>query len=133
MEAYCEFYEVAPGADALRSLARALREAPDGVDGEQLLARDPATGAPVGFATLYWTWSSTSAQRIGVMNDLFVAPSARGTGLGAALIEACAERCRAYGVTLLEWQTALDNTRAQKTYDRTGATRTTWHTYGLEL
>jgi hypothetical protein len=38
-------------------------------EGVRLLARD-ASGRGAGFATLYWSWSTTSTCRIGVMNDL---------------------------------------------------------------
>ncbi len=131
MVAYCTFYEVAPGEDALRALIRTLRADPQ--EGEQLLARDPRSDAPIGFATLYWKWSSLRTARVGLMNDLFVDPSGRGSGVADALIAACAQRCRDRGLAVLEWQTALDNHRAQKVYDRTGAERTTWHTYALAL
>ena len=67
------------------------------------------------------------------MNDLFVAPEARGLGLGEALIAACADRCRGRGVTALTWQTAPDNTRAQALYDRIGARRAQWLDYDLPV
>ena len=69
MRAYCEFYEVAPRDDRLVALSRALIEDPG--EGIQLLARDEE-GKPVGFATVFWTWSTLDAMRIGLMNDLFV-------------------------------------------------------------
>ena len=50
-----------------------------------------------------------------------------------ALIDACAEECRRQGVSALEWYTALENTRAQSVYDRTGASRETLIEYELEL
>ena len=39
----------------------------------QLIARDAGRQRAVGFATLYWTWQTLNAARLGVMNDLFVA------------------------------------------------------------
>src|SRR6266536_3028520 len=86
------------------------------------LARDDAARA-VGFATLYWTWQTLVAARVGVMNDLFVAAKARGTGVADALVAACLERCREHGATRLVWQTAIDNGRAQAVYERLGAIR----------
>src|SRR2546421_414957 len=124
VRAYCDFYEASPSDEALLALFATLTEDP-GHDGVQLLARGP-DGTPIGFATLYWTFSTTRAGRIGVMEDLFVAPQARGTGVAAALIEACAERCRARGIARLTWQTAPDNHRAQRLYDRIGAVRSQW-------
>jgi GNAT superfamily N-acetyltransferase len=100
-------------------------------EGVQLVARD-ASGKAIGFATVLWTWSTLSASRIGVMNDLFVLESARGAGAADALIAACAERVRAHGGTSLEWTTAHDNHRAQKVYDRVGGARDErWLDYSL--
>jgi GNAT superfamily N-acetyltransferase len=101
-------------------------------EGMQLLARDES-GRAIGFATIFWTWSTTRAARIGVMNDLFVAPGARGTGAAEALIGACRERCRAHGAARLAWRTALDNHRAQAVYDRVGGRRSQWLDYDLPV
>ena len=132
MRAHCDFYAVAPPDEALLAVSRALIAAP-AREGVQLLARDEAGGPAVGFATLFWTWSTLEAGRIGVMNDLFVAPNARGSGVAAALIEACVERCREHGAVWLGWQTAKDNHRAQRLYERVGARRAEWIDYGLPV
>ena len=131
MRAYCDFYEVAPSDEDLLALSRSLIADPER-DGIQLIARG-ADGAALGFATIFWTWSTTTAARIAIMNDLFVAPAARGARLGETLIAACADRCRARGVTSLNWQTAPDNTRAQALYDRIGARRSQWLDYDLPV
>jgi GNAT superfamily N-acetyltransferase len=131
LRGYCDFYKVAPSDEALESLCQTLLEYPD-TAGVQLLARY-GDGVAVGFATIYWTYSTLSATPIGLMNDLYVAPAVRGKGVGHALIEACAAECRLAGVGELEWYTAPDNTRAQATYDRTGATREEWVSYSLPL
>jgi GNAT superfamily N-acetyltransferase len=134
MRAYCDFYAVAPPDDALLAMSRALIADPER-EGVQLIARGPDRD-PLGFATVFWTWSTTRGARIGVMNDLFVAPEARGAGGGRvaeALIGACAERCRAHGAVSLTWQTALDNERAQALYDRVGARRSQWLDYDLAV
>jgi GNAT superfamily N-acetyltransferase len=130
MRAYCNFYAVSPPDRALRAMATALVEDPVH-EGVQLIARDPR-GKPTGFATIFWTWSTLSASRIGVMNDLFVAEAARGQGLADALIGACREECVHRGATTLTWQTAPDNLRAQAVYDRVGATREQWLDYWLK-
>jgi GNAT superfamily N-acetyltransferase len=130
--AYCDFYQVAPSDQALLELSRALLADPER-EGLQLLARDEA-GRSVGFATLYWTWQTLAAARVGVMNDLFVAAEARGSGVAEALIAACLERCREHGATRLVWQTAIDNHRAQAVYERVGATRDDrWLDYELPV
>jgi GNAT superfamily N-acetyltransferase len=87
----------------------------------------------VGFACLYWTFSSTHAAEIALMNDLFVAEGARGGGVGLALIEASARAARERGARHLEWLTAIDNRQAQGLYERTGAERSAWFGYEIPL
>jgi GNAT superfamily N-acetyltransferase len=129
LRAYCAFYERAPDDDALLELARSLIARPD--EGVQLIARSEA-GEPLGFATVYWTWQTTTASRLGVMNDLFVVLEHRGHGVGEALIEACRRLAREHGAARLAWQTAPDNRTAQRLYERVGATREQWIDYWLD-
>ncbi len=129
MDAYLAFYETSAERPALEALCRALLADPEH-EGVQLLARS-ADGSAAGFATVYWTWATTRVGRLGVMNDLFVAPEARGTGAADALILAARDRAATRGCVALEWQTALDNHRAQAVYDRVGGERSEWLTYEL--
>jgi GNAT superfamily N-acetyltransferase len=129
LRGYCDFYEVEPTDRNLQELARALIADP-GCEGFQLLARDEI-GRAVAFATVYWSWSTLSASRIAIMNDLFVAPDARGTGVAELLIEECRIRAGGRGATSLTWQTAKDNHRAQKVYERVGGQREEWLHYSL--
>ena len=129
LRAYCDFYRVDPTDERLRALASALIADPS--EGLQLIARD-SDGTPLGFATIYWTWQTLHAARVGVLNDLFVVPASRGTGTGRALIERCRELCRERGAEKLVWETALDNTTAQRLYDGIGAEKSTWLTYELD-
>jgi len=113
LRAYCDFYQVDPS------------------EGLQLIARD-SDGTPQGFATIYWTWQTLYGARVGVLNDLFVIPESRGSGTGRALIERCRELCGERGAEKLVWETAPDNTTAQRLYDGIGAERSTWLTYELD-
>jgi GNAT superfamily N-acetyltransferase len=131
MRAYCDFYGVDPPDDALLAMCRALVADPER-EGVQLIARD-GEGRALGFATVFWSWSTLSAARIGVMNDLYVSPAARGSGLAEALIEACLERSAERGARELCWQTAKDNLRAQRVYERVGGRREEWLDYALEV
>ena len=130
MRAYCDFYEVAPSDEALLAMSRALIADPQR-EGVQLIARDEQ-GAAVGFATVFWSWSTLSAARLGVMNDLFVDPAGRGSGAAEALILACAELAREHGAPTLGWQTAKDNLRARAVYERVGGKPEEWLDYSLE-
>jgi GNAT superfamily N-acetyltransferase len=85
----------------------------------------------IGFACSYWTFSSTVADEIALMNDLFVEESVRGRGVGRALIEATVEAARERGLHHVEWFTAPDNVVAQRLYDRTGASRSEWVAYEI--
>jgi len=129
MRGYCDFYKVAPSDDALLAMSRALIADPVH-EGVQFLAT--ADGEDAGFATLFWSWETTSSGRIGVMNDLFVSPACRGRGVGSVLINACLDRSRDHGAVRMVWQTAVDNLAAQAVYDHLGATRERWVDYWLD-
>jgi len=131
VRAYAEFYEVEPPDEELLALSRALIADPER-EGVQLIARDKE-GRAVGFASVFWTWTTTRGGHLGVMNDLFVDSAARGTGLADDLIRACAAECRSRGIRWLEWQTAPDNHRARAVYDRVGAQRSPWLEYSLDV
>ncbi len=122
LRAYLDFYGASPPDADLIRLCEALIADPE-KEGVQLLARDEA-GAPVGFATVYWSWSTTKAARLA---------AARGTGAAEALIDACAQLGRERGAKELEWQTAPDNLRAQAVYERVGGVREAWIPYSLAL
>ncbi|HUA12765.1 MAG TPA: GNAT family N-acetyltransferase [Solirubrobacteraceae bacterium] len=131
LRGYCDFYETDPPDEDLLWLARTLIDDPER-EGIQLLARD-AAGSGAGFATVFWSYDTSTACRIGVMNDLYVAPAARGSGLADELIARCACLCRERGVPRLDWVTAADNLRAQAVYDRVGAKRESWQNYTLRV
>jgi ribosomal protein S18 acetylase RimI-like enzyme len=131
LRGYCDFYGASPSDDGLTAMVRALTATQD-ADGMLLVARG-GEGVPIAFATVGWKWSSLRAARIAVMEDLYVAPEARGQGAADALIRACADRAREHGAPVLIWETALDNHRAQAVYERVGATGDAWLEYELEL
>jgi ribosomal protein S18 acetylase RimI-like enzyme len=131
LRGYCDFYEASPSDDGLLEMARALIATSDD-DGALLVARDEG-GAVIGFAIVCWKWSSLRASRIAVMEDLFVAPEARGQGAADELIRACADLARKLGAPVMTWLTAPDNYRAQAVYNRAGATSEAFLEYELEL
>ena len=128
MRGYCAFYESDPPDEALRAMATAFLA--EGAGGTQLIARDDS-GRALGHATMLWSWDTTLAQPLAVMEDLFVADRARGGGVGAGLIEACRQLAADRGMGWLAWETAPDNETAQRLYDALGATRDTWYAYRL--
>src|SRR4051795_2187441 len=111
MDAYIvDFYRSPrpPAAD----LERLMDVLTEGVEGTQLVAE--VDGALAGFATLYFTWSTLNADRVAILNDLYVGEGARGAGVAAPLFQAALALSRERGCVAMEWQTATDNFRAQK-------------------
>src|SRR4051794_35183971 len=129
--AYQRFYEVEEiDSDRNRFFFRRFLAPSD--DGELLAARDES-GLILGYACLYWHFSSLAAVETVLMNDLFVAPEARGRGIGRTLIEATAEVARERGAAWVEWSTAPDNHTAQRLYDSLTGEKSTWLSYELEV
>jgi GNAT superfamily N-acetyltransferase len=128
--AYQRFYEAAE-IDEERNRSFFRRFLAPSEDGLLLGAR--REGRLVGYACLYWHFSSLEACESVLMNDLYVIEGERGDGVGRALIEASAEVARKRGVPFVEWSTAPDNETAQRLYDSTGAERTEWFSYELRV
>lgn len=90
------------------------------------------TGEPRGLAHLRSWVRPLRGEVSGYLDDLFVEPSARGTGAVDALFTGIRELARNRGWTLVRWTTAADNARARTVYDRV-ATATSWVTYDLPV
>jgi GNAT superfamily N-acetyltransferase len=88
-------------------------------------------GTLAGYGCLYWTFSSVWATEVVLLNDLYVRPQRRGDGVGQALIETAADIARGRNASHLRWETALDNRRAQRLYERVGAQRSAWLEYEI--
>lgn len=128
--AYQRFYEVADVDDERNHafFSRFLAPSEDGMLLGAWKGEDP-----LGYACLYWHFTSLVPAETVLMNDLYVIEEARGEGVGRALIEAAGAIARERGAHHLEWATAPDNLTAQRLYDATGAERSEWLTYELEL
>lgn len=75
-------------------------------------------GQVVGFADYLLHPSTWSRADSCYLEDLFVAPAARGRGAGRALIEALAARARERGWRHVYWHTEGGNRAARALYDR---------------
>ena len=127
---YQRFYEAQPDDERNRSFFRRFLSPSE----EGLLLGAWADGVPVGFATLYWTHSSTRATDIALLNDLYVSEEVRAAGVGMALMEAAMAATRERGLPVVEWYTHVDNRRAQRLYERIfGAERSAWFGYDVEV
>lgn len=127
--AYQRFYQATP--DEARNRAHFSQFLADHRRGIQFIARDEADVA-LGFATLYVALGSVTPGEYCLMNDLYTIPAARGRGVGRALILHCLAYAQTCGFSGIEWQTALDNTTAQRLYDSLPTERSGWYTYTLE-
>jgi GNAT superfamily N-acetyltransferase len=128
--AYQRFYEV-EDIDEERNRAFFTRFIAPSNDG--LLLAAWRNDDLLGYACLYWHFTSLVPAETVLMNDLFVVAETRGQGVGRALIEASADIARTRGAHHLEWATAPSNETAQRLYNATGAERTTWIEYELDL
>lgn len=115
-DAYRQFYAQAPDIARARSF---LAERFKNQQSTIFLATD-ANSQGVGFTQLYPSFSSVSASRIFILNDLFVVPGARRQGVAALLLKQAAQYGRAMGAIRLSLSTALDNAAAQKLYASLG-------------
>jgi GNAT superfamily N-acetyltransferase len=75
-------------------------------------------GTPQGFAIHQHHPSTWVMGDDGYLEDLFVAPEARGQGLGRALIEDLIAISRANGWRRLYWLTEIENATARRLYDQ---------------
>lgn len=74
-------------------------------------------GQVYGFANCVVHEGTWETQALCYLEDLFVLPSARGHGLGRALIEWLRNAMRAEGWARLYWMAKEDNASARKLYD----------------
>ena len=79
-------------------------------------------GAPVGFALFFHNFSTYLCRKGLYLEDLFVRPTARGTGMGKRLLQALAQVAVERGCGRFEWSVLDWNVDAQGFYERMGAT-----------
>ena len=91
--------------------------------GESVIFLAVVDGAIVGFTQLYPTFSSVSMKRLWVLNDLFVAPDARKSGAGRALLERAERWAAETGAKGLTLSTEITNLPAQRLYEACGWTK----------
>lgn len=91
-------------------------------------------GQAFGFTQLYPSFSSGARARVLILNDLFVVPEARRSGVGTALLAAAAEYGKSVGAVRLTLSTEVTNKTAQALYEAEGWKRQTdFHVYNFAL
>jgi ribosomal protein S18 acetylase RimI-like enzyme len=126
IRAYQEFYNVAEISDDRNSdfFSQFGESNPAGC---QFIYRE--SGKAIGFATVYFSFTSTLAAKVAVLNDLYTLPNSRGKGVGRRLIEHCRNYAANNGAARLQWVTAPENEQAQKLYDSMNTGKSTWLFY----
>ncbi len=125
---YAGFYKVTQTAAMRDTVWGWLHDPAHGTEG--LVA--VSGGAVVGLAHFRPFARPLSASVGGFLDDLFVDPDQRGSGVAAALLAALADEGRKRGWTVIRWITADNNYRARGLYDRV-AEQTKWVTYDIKL
>jgi ribosomal protein S18 acetylase RimI-like enzyme len=87
----------------------------------------------IGFTQLYPIFSSVSLKNAWLLNDLYVLPSARRSGVAEALLNAAREHGIDTGAKWLLLETALDNFPAQSLYEKNGWVKAEDIFYTLDL
>jgi ribosomal protein S18 acetylase RimI-like enzyme len=87
----------------------------------------------IGFTTIYKGFSSTRAEAIAILNDLYIQPAFRGNGYGKELVNNALNIAKSMGFSRLQWLTAEDNGAAQKLYNNLGANKSSWFFYAKEI
>jgi len=127
-DAYRQFYRKPSDPELARQFLRDRLQHGQSI---VILALRP-DGSVLGFTQLFPSFSSASAARIFILNDLFVKEDARRQGVGRRLLEAAAEFGRAAGAVRLTLSTEIANLAAQALYEKEGWQRQTdFYVYNL--
>jgi len=121
--------EFEPSAAAQESGLRAILASP--AIGRLLVA---AAGDRIaGMVSLLYTLSTALGGRVALLEDMIVAPDARGSGIGTRLVEAAIGQARRDGCLRITLLTDGDNTRAHRFYEKAGFGRSSMTVYRLPL
>ncbi|MBP1933738.1 GNAT family N-acetyltransferase [Ammoniphilus resinae] len=116
-----------PDERLLMELVNQLLENP--ASGIQFVAEED--GKLLGFATLYFSFSTLQVKRMAILNDLFVLPDARGRKLGEKLFQTCLSYIRENDFAYMTWETAKDNKVARALYNKMGGQLSEWLVYEM--
>jgi len=116
-----------PDEQSLRGLVNQLIEYP--ANGKQFVVEEDEK--LLGFATMYFSFSTLQVKRMAILNDLFVLPEARGKKLGEKLFQTCLSYIRENNFAYMTWETAKDNEVARALYNKMGGKLSEWLVYEI--
>lgn len=111
---YCEFYKANLSDEVTSRTWKRILDP----DSAILCMVAEVDGQVYGFANCVVHENTWETQPICYLEDLFVLPSARGHGIGKALLEWLRNAMRAEGWARLYWVTDRDNATARRLYDQ---------------
>lgn len=128
-DAYLIFYEAEIPPEHHDLLWRRISDLEDPI--ECLLAEGD-NGDPIGLVHFFPHPDTWRDRPVCYLQDLYVNDEKRGQGIGESLIRAVEARCKEDGWALVYWQTAEDNQRARRLYDKLAGEPTRFVIYELE-
>ncbi|WP_094584444.1 GNAT family N-acetyltransferase [Synechococcus sp. BO 8801] len=114
-DGYRQFYGQPSEPDRVRAFLKERL-----AQGDSVLLMAEADGLVLGFTQLYPSFSSVSMAPIFILNDLFVVPETRRSGVARLLLDAAVRHGREAGAIRLSLSTAHTNTAAQALYTSAG-------------
>ena len=111
VEQYRAFYKQPESEKTLGYLEQRIKS------GEAIAFIARLDGKAVGFTLLYPTFSTVSLSNIWLLNDLYVAESARGNGIASQLMDVAEASAKEAGASRVFLRTANDNLAAQALYE----------------
>lgn len=126
---YADFYQMPMDEDILDNIWSWIFD--DHEDFYALMAKDE-DGKALGLMHYRAMPSPLRGKKTGFLDDLYVTPEARGTGVVERLFEKLEADGKAKEWPSIRWITAENNYRGRAVYDRL-AEKTIWQTYQLTL
>ena len=111
---YCDFYQAAVSDEVTNRTWKRILDP----DSAVLCMVAEVDGQVYGFANCVVHENTWETQPVCYLEDLFVLPSARGHGIGRALIDWLRNAMRAEGWARVYWVTQADNTAARALYEQ---------------
>ncbi len=112
--AYLDFYQAAIASNATEHTLRRILDPANPMFG-RIAERE---GAAAGFAICVVHEGTWSVRPTCYLEDLFVDPGARSSGVGRALLDDLVALGAERGWTSIYWHTRADNVQARRLYDR---------------
>jgi ribosomal protein S18 acetylase RimI-like enzyme len=126
---YRQFYKQPPDAAAARAYIEQRLQ-----NGDSVIFLAEEDGGALGFVQLYPSLASIPMRPIWILYDLFVAPAARTSGVGRALMDRARQHAEETNAHQLILETATDNLTAQRLYEKLGYKRDDeFYRYALAL